>query len=293
MQTHTNVNAKSAALSYEITMRLRIGIFLATCELFTYLALSMIPKEWFYIALIPMTSIVVLMMPLVAKGSKLAAEMRDLAVFEIGAALFGQVMLDLGYESTAFFIVVNSIFALKAIRLCWPVKTADGNDFAGWPIIGLFSYRHTQEQTKNDPALRLFVWDRNTQLVCLFIGLCLPIGIFLTGHRMMSTAIWGMLALAYLIATASDVLDLGKALTGAKSESQELRIAKAELADLKAQLAATQKALAEAQAIGPLDSKEIEIVLAYRDSDPVERWHTVDYAKMIKRLFPFMRPDGE
>ncbi len=283
MQTHTIRNAPSAAMSYEITERLRIGIYLSSCELLTYLVLSLLPKQWLPIVLIGITNIVTLSMPRLFRTSKLAVDIRDLCLFDVGAAILGYALVILGYESYLFFLIGCAIFTMKMMRLCWPVKTADGDAYAGWPVFGLFSYRFARQQTKNDPAFRLFTWDRNTQLAYLCMALSFPIGAVLAEYKMLQLALWAVVPLTYQIISAVQMIG---DVTAMRSESEELR-------KIKAEFAAYKKAHPAIQPNTPLKEDAKELLALFDQADLLERWRVIEFTRFFIKRLPRTPPDAE
>jgi signal transduction histidine kinase len=70
----------------------------------------------------------------------------------------------------AFILFCNAIFMLKFARLLWPVKSADGNTLASWPVFGPVGYLRTRTN-----APQSFASAKQNKLMYACIGASLPL----------------------------------------------------------------------------------------------------------------------
>jgi hypothetical protein len=284
MTSHTNSGTTPLAISRQISERLRIGIFLSSCELLAYLSLKLIAKELLYIGIMIIASIFLLSMPKLFGPGKLLADMRDLCLFDVVAAVFGQTLYVLGYDASLWLIVATAISVLKAMRLWWPVKTADRRDFAGWPVFGLFSFLHARHQAQQHITKKLVTWDRPTAIAYLCIALSLPVGAILAHFPMLQLALWGILPMMYLFMSAP------KNGNGDASNNTSKVAAKTFTETTRPQTEQKPGTPLDMSPLGPLSGAEEKLIRVYRRIDPTKRFYLYNAAAAMAEKMPNLTP---
>jgi hypothetical protein len=280
MLSHTNISITPPAISRQISERLRIGIFLSSCELLAYLSLKLIAKEMVYLGLMIIAPIVLWSMAKLFRPGKLLADMRDLCLFDVGASVLGEIMYVLDYDASLWFMVVATIFILKAMRLWWPIKTADGRDFAGWPVFGLFSFLHARHQVQQHITKKFVTWDRPTAIAYLCIALSLPVGAILAHFPMLQLALWGILPMMYLFMSAP------KNGNGDTSNNTSKAAAKTFTKVTRPQTEQKPSTPLDMSPLGPLSGAEEKLIRAYRRIDPAKRFYLYNAAAAMAEKMP-------
>jgi hypothetical protein len=285
MTSHTNPGTTPLAISRQISERLRIGIFLSSCELLAYLSLKLIAKELLYVGIFAITTIMVMSMPKLFGPGKLLADMRDLCLFDVAAAVFGQTLYVLGYDASLWLIVATAISVLKAMRLWWPVKTADRRDFAGWPVFGLFSFLYARQQVQQHLSQKMVMWNRTTLLAYFCMVVSLLIGAILANHFMLQLALWGILPMMYLFMSAPK-----NGSGDTSNDNTPKAAAKTFTGVTRPQIEQKPATSVDTSPLGPLSGAEEKLVRVYRRIDPAKRFYLYNAAAALAEKMPNLTP---